>query len=184
MIQRYKSKSTISWRKNSIKKVVIEKSITKFEEIVKNKNKKSTKKTNKNNDVEIFIVKILKSIDDNDNDVFSVNAFTFYNSNEYYLRSFWIVNHDVEIHVVNETMKNRFIKDRDCIDEFMIVSNNESLSIEFLWTYNNQRTYFNWSTHDDFDKDMLCIKIHDQHSVWKHIEKQKSSFRYSTSSFT
>ena len=163
----WKSDSTIQvkideiLKKNSIKKVVIEKSIAKFEEIVKNKNKKPAKKTSKSNDVEIFIVKILKSIDDNDNDVFSVSASTFYSNNEYYLRSFWIVDHDVEVHVANETMKNRFIKDRDCIDDSMILSNNESLSIESLWTHNNQRTYFNWSTHDDSDENMLCIRIHD-----------------------
>ena len=39
------------------------------------------------------------------------------------------MNHDFDIHVVNKTMKQRFQKKRDFTDEFMIMSNHESLSI-------------------------------------------------------
>ena len=40
------------------------------------------------------------------------------------------MNHDFDIHVVNNIMKKRFIKKRDCIDDFTIISNNESLLIK------------------------------------------------------
>ena len=42
------------------------------------------------------------------------------------------MNHDFDIHVVNNIMKKRFIKKRDCIDDFTIISDNESL---FIKTY-------------------------------------------------
>ena len=40
------------------------------------------------------------------------------------------MNHDFDIHVVNNIMKKRFIKKRDCIDDFTIISDNESLLIK------------------------------------------------------
>ena len=42
------------------------------------------------------------------------------------------MNHDFDIHVINNIMKKRFIKERDCIDNFTIILNNESL---FIKTY-------------------------------------------------
>ena len=40
------------------------------------------------------------------------------------------MNHDFDIHVVNNIMKKRFIKKRNCIDDFTIISDNESLFIK------------------------------------------------------
>ena len=42
------------------------------------------------------------------------------------------MNHDFNIHVVNNIMKKRFIKERDCIDDFTIILNNKFL---FIKTY-------------------------------------------------
>ena len=41
-----------------------------------------------------------------------------------------MINHDFDIHVVNNIMKQRFIKKQNCIDEFTIILNNESLLIK------------------------------------------------------
>ena len=41
-----------------------------------------------------------------------------------------MMNHDFDVYVVNNIMKRRFVKKRDCIDEFTIISNNESLFIK------------------------------------------------------
>ena len=42
------------------------------------------------------------------------------------------MNHDFDIHVVNNIIKKRFIKKRNCIDDFTIILNNKSL---FIKTY-------------------------------------------------
>ena len=40
------------------------------------------------------------------------------------------MNYDFDVHVVNNIMKRRFVKKRDCIDEFTIILNNELLLIK------------------------------------------------------
>ena len=41
-----------------------------------------------------------------------------------------MMNHDFDIHVVNNIMKKCFIKKRDCIDDFTVISDNEFLLIK------------------------------------------------------
>ena len=61
-------------------------------------------------------------------DVFSVRTSSFV-IEEYSLRFSWILDHDSDIHVVNDCMQHRFIKERDCTDEFTVAAENELLSI-------------------------------------------------------
>ena len=41
-----------------------------------------------------------------------------------------MINHDFDIHVVNNIMKQRFVKKRNYINEFIIISDNKSLLIK------------------------------------------------------
>lgn len=47
----------------------------------------------------------------------------------YYLRSSWIMDTGSAMHIANDTMKHRFIKDRDCVDGSTILSGGGPLSI-------------------------------------------------------
>ena len=51
-----------------------------------------------------------------------------------------MMNHDFDIHVVNNIIKQRFVKKQDYIDEFTIILNNESLLIK---TYNKMNIEVN-----------------------------------------
>ena len=53
------------------------------------------------------------------------------------------MNHDFDIHVVNNTMKQRFQKKRDCTNEFMMMSNMKSL---FILAYHQMRVNVNTLT--------------------------------------
>ena len=128
-------------KKNSKKKVVIKKLLTKNVEYIIKFTKKIAEKQ-KNNIVEIFTIIIWKFVNEQYNNVkiFFVNSTTFYNNNEYYLRFFWIMNYNFDIHVVNKTIKNRFIKNKNCIDNFIIISNNKLFSIK-TYKYININVY-------------------------------------------
>ena len=47
----------------------------------------------------------------------------------YPLRSSWILNHGSDIHVANDTMQHRFIKERDCTDGSTIAAGRELLAV-------------------------------------------------------
>ena len=49
--------------------------------------------------------------------------------NRYSLRSFWILNYNLDIHIANDIMQHRFVKERDCIDEFTIETEKKLLTI-------------------------------------------------------
>ena len=53
------------------------------------------------------------------------------------------MNHDFDIHVVNNIMKQRFVKKRDYIDEFTVISNNGPLLIKI---YDKMNIEVNTST--------------------------------------
>ena len=59
-------------------------------------------------------------------EVFSVRSVT----EEYPLRFSWILDHDSDIHVVNDFMQHRFIKERDCTDGFTVAAGNGLLPIK------------------------------------------------------
>ena len=82
-------------------------------------NLKNDDKKNEEN-IEIFSVDLRKNSQSD----------AFFSQFLYDLRFSWIINHDFNIHVVNNIMKKRFIKKRDCIDNFTIISNNKSLLIK------------------------------------------------------
>ena len=41
-----------------------------------------------------------------------------------------MINHDFDVHVINNIMKRRFVKKEDCFDEFTIISDNEFLLVK------------------------------------------------------
>ena len=45
-----------------------------------------------------------------------------------------MMDHDFDVHVVNNIMKRRFVKKQDCIDESIIILSNESLLIKIYGT--------------------------------------------------
>ena len=82
-------------------------------------NQKNDVKKNEEN-IEIFSINLKKS--SQSDAFFSQFSYDFYFS--------WIMNHDFDIHVINNIMKKRFIKKRNCIDDFTIILNNEFLFIK------------------------------------------------------
>ena len=58
-----------------------------------------------------------------------MGSFTSDSSSNYALRSSWVLDHGSGIHVTNKTMKQRFVKERDCTDGSMVVSGMGSLPI-------------------------------------------------------
>ena len=65
------------------------------------------------------------------------------------------MNHNFDVHVVNNIIKQCFVKERDCIGEFMIISDNKPLLIKI---YNIMIIKINKSTeknqHDAFKYDI------------------------------
>ena len=56
-------------------------------------------------------------------------AFPIAKKGGYPLRSSWILNHGSDIHVANDTMQHRFIKERDCTDGSTIAAGRELLAV-------------------------------------------------------
>ena len=48
---------------------------------------------------------------------------------EYSSRFSWILNHEFDIYVINDIMQHRFIKKRNCYDEFIIATKRKLLTI-------------------------------------------------------
>ena len=118
-------------KKNSKKKRQLEQSIKRSDEKRQKKNENKSTKV----EVEFFVVihvNVIKSFT-------SDSSF----SSNYFLRFSWIMNHDFDIHVVNNTMKQRFQKKRDCTDEFMMMSDMKSL---FILAYDRMRINVNTFT--------------------------------------
>ena len=106
--------------KNSMKRKSIEKSIKrKNEKRQKNENKNENKKKKKKS-IKIFVI-----IQTNNVIEFFTIDFVF----NYFFRSSWILNHDFDVHVVNKTMKQRFIKKRNCTNEFVLMLKMKSFFI-------------------------------------------------------
>ena len=71
----------------------------------------------------------VKTKDINLHETFPIIIKESFTVNEYSLRSFWILNHDLNIHIINDIMQYRFVKKRDCIDEFTITTERKLLTI-------------------------------------------------------
>ena len=128
-----KTKRFIDWKADSnvkkmketfkyfeIKKRIEKSKVNAVRLTVKSKdNLKNDDKKNEEN-IEIFSVDLRKS---SQSDV-------FFSQFLYDLRFSWVINHDFNIHVVNNIMKKRSIKERNYIDDFTIISDNKSLFIK------------------------------------------------------
>ena len=124
--EKWKSKSKIKIKidealKNSMKRKSIKKSIIRKNEKrqKKNENKNENKKKKKRS-MKIFVIIQINSV---------IESFTIDFVFNYFFRSLWILNHDFDAHVVNKTMKQRFIKKRNCTNEFVLMSKMKSFSI-------------------------------------------------------
>ena len=62
----------------------------------------------------------IKVKNDNLYKTFSIIVERNFAINKYSLHSFRILNHDINIHIVNDIMQYRFVQKRDCIDKFII----------------------------------------------------------------
>ena len=117
-------------KKNSKKKRQIKQNIKRFDEKRQKKNENKSTKV----EIEFFVVIHVNVIKSFISDSFSSN---------YSLRFLWIMNYDFDIHVVNNTMKQRFQKKRNCTDEFIMMSNMKSF---FIFAYNRMRVNVNTFT--------------------------------------
>ena len=58
----------------------------------------------------------------------------FFNQFSYNFHFSWVINHNFDVHVVNNIIKWRFVKKQNCINESTIVSSNKSLFIKIYDT--------------------------------------------------
>ena len=125
-LENWKSKSKVKIKideilKNSMKKKSIKKASFEKTKNVKRKMKTKTKiKKRKKKSIEIFVIIQINNV---------IEFFTIDFVFNYFFRSSWILNHDFDVHVVNKTMKQRFIKKRNCTNEFVLMSKMKSFFI-------------------------------------------------------
>ena len=75
-----------------------------------------------------YILKV-KAKDVNLHELFSIIIKRNLAMSEYFICSFWILNHNSDIYIVNKIMQYRFINKRNCIDKFIITTEKEMLTI-------------------------------------------------------
>ena len=60
----------------------------------------------------------------------AVHSGTFSTHSDYTLQSLWILDHKSGIHVANSSMKQRFIKEKDCIDGSTVIAGGGFWAVE------------------------------------------------------
>ena len=60
----------------------------------------------------------------------AVHSNTFFTHFDYTLQFSWILNHESDIHVANSLMKQRFIKEKDCINGSTVITGGDSWAVE------------------------------------------------------
>ena len=131
-------------------KAKVEKIIIKNDDIQRKRNE-STKKSSKNAKNKEQFVEFSKDVAIHETFPIKIEESSF-TIKEYSLRSSWILDHGFDIHVVNDCMQHRFIKERDCINEFIVAAENELLSIKAY-----EKIIINIQTIIEDEKDIILL---------------------------
>ena len=98
------------------------------------------------------------------------------------ITSFWILNHDSDIHVINDIIQHRFVKERDYINEFIITTEKEMLTItSYESIIINVQTPFDIKT-IKFLNVAYILKFMINTILRKHSERKQTVFWHSGSS--